>query len=150
MWCRYILKRYLELLRENQALPVISIIRVLLSVYAGNAVLHHAVCSIFNYLFNLSPYQSKNTENSDCFFGLSTYLTQHTATGVRLTHTKGVTYSQLGGLFVESSVVLCQHRPCWAQGVCFIKGKCWISSSQYCMLLLSCLTVNVFCTPVTE
>ena len=42
--------------------------RVMLSVYAGFAVLHHAVRSVFNCLFNLSPYQSKNTVNSELFF----------------------------------------------------------------------------------
>jgi hypothetical protein len=67
-----------------------------------------------------------------------------------VTYTKGVTYSQMGVLFVECSVFPCQHRPCWAQGVCFIKGKCWISSSQYCMLLLRCLTGSVFCNPAAE
>lgn len=68
---------------------------------SGYAVLHHAVCSIFNYLFNLS----KNTVNSELFI-----WSQH------ITYTEhinwGVTYSRLGGLFVETSVCPCQHRPC--------------------------------------
>jgi len=98
------------ILRENQALPVISIIRVMLSGYSGYAVLHHAVCSIFNYLFSLS----KNTVNSELFvWPHHIPYTAHSNWGVThshqgcdthspgvwltqprmwLTHTKSVTY----------------------------------------------------------
>jgi hypothetical protein len=98
--------------RENPALPVISVIRVMLSGYSGYGVLHHAIYSIFNYLFNLS----KNTLNSE-LFGLTTPYTAHGNWGVThstkyVTYTKGVTYSQMGVLFVECSVFPCQHRPC--------------------------------------
>jgi len=68
---------------------------------SGYAVLHHAVCSVFNHLFNLS----KNTMNSELFiWPLHIPYTEHI--------NWDVTYSQLGGLFVESSIYTCQHRPC--------------------------------------
>lgn len=81
------------ILKKNEALPVISIIRVMLS---GYAVLHRAACSIFNYLFNLY----KNMANSELFVRPQHIpYTAHVAWGVTHSH-QGYDLLIVGGVYL--------------------------------------------------